>query len=80
MAQKETESDVLQRHQTEERKVEKLRVRDLARRATQTASERQATLQRKSTRKKGNYTSEERGTRLEQMRDRLAVENSEERD
>ena len=36
----------------EERKVEKLRVRDRARRATQTASERQATLQRKSTWKK----------------------------
>ena len=35
-----------------ERKVEKLRVRDRARRATQTASERQATLQRKSTQKK----------------------------
>ena len=63
-----------------ERKVEKLRVRDRARHATQTASERQATLQRKSMRKKGNETSEERETRLEQMRDRLAVENSEKRD
>ena len=38
----------------EERKVEKLRVMDPARHATTTASERQATLQRKSTRKKGN--------------------------
>ena len=64
----------------EERKVEKLRVRDRARRATQTASERQATLRRKSTWKKGNETSEERKTRLEQMRDRLAAEKSEERD
>ena len=64
----------------EERKVEKLRVRDPARRATTTASERQATLQRKSTRKKGNETSEERETRpkLEQMKDRLAAENPEE--
>ena len=77
MAQKETEPDVLQRQWT---KVEKLRVRDHARHATQTASERQVTLQRKSTRKKGNETFEERETRLQRMRDRLAVENSEERD
>ena len=56
-----------------ERKVEKLRVRDRAKRATQTASERQATLQRKSTRKKGNETSEERETKLQRVRDRQAA-------
>ena len=61
-------------------KVEKLRVRDRAKRATQTVSERQATLQQKSVRKKGNETSEERETRLQQVRDRQAAENSEERD
>ena len=49
--------------------VDKLRVRDHARHATQTASERQATLQRKSTQKKGNETFEERETRLQWMRD-----------
>ena len=63
-----------------ERKIEKLRVRDRAKHATQTATEIQATLQRKSTRKKRNETSKERETRLEWMRDRLAAENSEERD
>ena len=63
-----------------ERKVEKLRARDHAIHATQTASKKQATLQRKSTWKKGNETSEERETRLQRMRDRLAAENSEERD
>jgi len=63
-----------------ERKVEKVRVRDHAKRAIQTASERQATLQRQSTRKKGNETSKETETRLQRMRDRLAAENSEERD
>ena len=42
-------------------KVEKLRVRDRARRATTTASERQATLQRKSTRKAKHPRREERG-------------------
>jgi len=63
-----------------EQKVEKLRARDRAKRATQTASERQATLQQKSTQKKGNETSEERETRLQWVRDRQAAENSEERD
>ena len=48
MAQKETEPATCCRDtRPEERKVEKLRVRDHARRTTQTASERQATLQRK---------------------------------
>ena len=63
-----------------ERKVENLRVGNHAKRATQTASERQATLQWKSTQKKGNEPSEEREMRLQRMRDRLAVENSKERD
>jgi len=54
MAQKETEPDMLQIQHTKGGKVEKLRVRDRARHATQTASERQATLQQKSMRKKGN--------------------------
>ena len=53
---------------------------DRAKRATQTASEREATLQRKSMRKKGNETSEEREMRLQLMRDRLAAEHSEERE
>ena len=49
-------------------------MRDRARRATQTASERQATLQRKSTRKKGKLNL--RGERNEvRVDDRLAVEN-----
>ena len=61
-----------------QRKVEKLRGRDCAKHATQTASERQATLQRKSMWRKGNETSEEREMRLEWMRDKQAVENSEE--
>ena len=42
------------------------------------ASERQATLQRKNTRKKGNETSEETETRLQRVRDRQAAENCEE--
>ena len=60
----------------------KVRVRDRAKRDTQTASERQATLQRLlysgkvRERFKGNETSEERETKLQRMRDRLAAENS----
>ena len=62
-----------------ERKVEKLRVRDRAKRATQTASERQATLQRKGTRKKGNETSEERNEVATNGR-QTGCGNSEDRD
>ena len=58
MGQKETEPDVLQRDSgPKERKVENLRVGNRTKRATQTASERQATLQWKSTRNKGNEPS-----------------------
>ena len=59
--------------------VEKLRVRDLARRATQTASERQATLQRKEgklnlRRKKNEVRADERQTGIGNLRgERLKI-------
>ena len=80
MVQKETEPDMLQRQRTKGAKGWETESEDRAKRATQTASERQATLQQKSTWKKGNEPSEERETRLQRMRDRLAAQNSEERD
>ena len=62
-----------------ERKVEKLSVKERAKRAIQTASERyKATLQRKSTRMKRNETSEE-GNEVT-ADERQAAENSVKRD
>ena len=55
-------------------------MRDHAKHATQTASEDKPLYSGKGCEKKGNETSEETETRLQRMKDRLAVENSEERD
>ena len=60
----------------------KRRERDRASCAAQTASERQAALQQKSTRERGRMaaeTPEEMASRLQRMRDRLAAETPEER-
>ena len=79
MAQKETEHDGLQRQRTKEAKGWETEGEEPCQ-TCYSNCERKSTLQRKSTWTKGNETSEERETRLEQMRDRQGAGNSEERD